>query len=240
MLKIIKRTGIGVLYLIILPFLLWISGWTWQPNNNNYWLLSLYWLTQSITSPWIIITNTILTIWLFWCLRYRIKSTLCLMFILSIMLFCGQEIKSAIKHWTKIPRPFFIWMYQLDPYNNKTDNLVSSNKHVNMLKQNKLYNKKQIPLWLKCYWEQEKDFSFPSGHAIFASSWALILMELLETRKYLFKVLYIFIWANAIIMSRLILGMHWPSDVIVGILISWMIVILTCWIIRFYVKILHF
>ncbi len=37
------------------------------------------------------------------------------------------------------------------------------------------------------------------------------------------------VWATAVMGSRLALGMHWPLDLIVATLISWLLVTVACW-----------
>ena len=37
------------------------------------------------------------------------------------------------------------------------------------------------------------------------------------------------IWATGVMGSRLLLGMHWPRDLVVATLISWLLVTLATW-----------
>lgn len=52
MLSIAKRTTVGAALLLIMPVSVWISGWSWQPGQNVWWLKSLYWVTETVTQPW--------------------------------------------------------------------------------------------------------------------------------------------------------------------------------------------
>ena len=63
----------------------------------------------------------------------------------------------------------------------------------------------------------EPDPSFPSGHSVMAFSTATSL-SLLYPRWYV--VAPSFLWASAVGYSRLYLGVHYPSDVLVGALIG--------------------
>lgn len=38
MVEIAKRTGAGALLLMIIPLLLWVSGWQWSPESNYCWI----------------------------------------------------------------------------------------------------------------------------------------------------------------------------------------------------------
>lgn len=59
--------------------------------------------------------------------------------------------------------------------------------------------------------------SFPSGHTIEAFAIAFAISILFQKRKY---IIAIFLWALLIAYSRMALGVHYPSDVIAGILIG--------------------
>ena len=37
------------------------------------------------------------------------------------------------------------------------------------------------------------------------------------------------VWATGVMGSRLLLGMHWPRDLAMATLISWLLVVVTCW-----------
>ena len=63
----------------------------------------------------------------------------------------------------------------------------------------------------------EPDPSFPSGHSVMAFSTATSL-SLLYPRWYV--IAPSFLWASAVGYSRLYLGVHYPSDVLVGALIG--------------------
>jgi len=69
--------------------------------------------------------------------------------------------------------------------------------------------------------------SFPSGHTIEAFAIAVAFSLLIPKRKYIIAV---FIWASLIAYSRMALGVHYPSDVIsgmiIGSLIGWIVPLL--------------
>lgn len=70
----------------------------------------------------------------------------------------------------------------------------------------------------KTYWErprpsgaQKKAGSYPSGHAAFAAAAAIVLSELLPSKRDV-----IFTQARTFAENRILLGMHYPSDVASG------------------------
>ncbi len=70
----------------------------------------------------------------------------------------------------------------------------------------------------KEYWERprpdgagKKGASYPSGHAAFASSTAIVLAQLLPGHRYA-----IFSQARIFAANRLLLGLHYPTDIVSG------------------------
>jgi len=66
--------------------------------------------------------------------------------------------------------------------------------------------------------------SFPSGHTIEAFAMAVALSLLIPKRKF---VIPLFIWASIVAYSRMALGVHYPTDVVsgmvIGALIGWLV-----------------
>lgn len=97
MLSIAKRTTVGAALLLVMPLAAWISGWHWQPEEESRWLKVLFWVTETVTQPWGIITHTLLCGWFLWCLRFRLKAAVMLFVILAGAILIGQGVKSLIK-----------------------------------------------------------------------------------------------------------------------------------------------
>ncbi len=62
------------------------------------------------------------------------------------------------------------------------------------------------------------DFSFFSGHA--ASSFGIITMAYLFLRKHLKWTYILYLWPLFFSFSRIYLGVHYPSDIVVGALVG--------------------
>lgn len=113
MLSIARRTAVGAGILLIMPAALWISGWQWQPGTNSGWLKVLFWITETVTQPWGIITHTLLCGWFLWCLRFRLRAAIMLFAILAGVILVGQGVKSLVKDRVQEPRPFVVWLEKL-------------------------------------------------------------------------------------------------------------------------------
>jgi len=61
------------------------------------------------------------------------------------------------------------------------------------------------------------DSSFPSGHTLEAFAMAALLSVLFRKKRI---VIPVYIWAFAVGYSRMALGVHYPSDILAGILIG--------------------
>lgn len=228
MLKIAQRTTLGMLLLLIMPVAVWLSGWQWQPGESSAFLRVLFWMTETVTSPWGILTSLILSAWVLWCLRFRLKPAILLIIFMNGAILAGQYTKSFIKEQVQEPRPYVVWLeksYGIDEGEFYQQNRQGRSQLVSTL----VANDTQLPQWLKNHWAFETGFAFPSGHTMFAASWALLVIGLLWPRRHIVTVVMLFAWATMVMGSRLLLGMHWPRDLVVATLISWLLVTVATW-----------
>lgn len=228
MLSIAKRTAAGAGLLLIMPVAVWVSGWHWQPEQNTWWLKAMYGITETVTQPWGVITHVILCAWFLWCLRFRLKAAVLLFVILAAAILAGQGIKSWVKDRVQEPRPFVIWLEKT--HHIPVDGFYTlKRKARGMLVEEQLSTQRDIPVFLRQHWQNETGFAFPSGHTMFAASWALLAVGLLWPRRRTLTIALLLIWATGVMGSRLLLGMHWPRDLVVATLISWGLVTLATW-----------
>ena len=227
MYDIAKRTALGAGILLFLPIAVWLSGWQWQPGAEGIWLHGLFWVTETVTRPWGVLTSVLLAIWFLWCLRFRLKPALGVLAIMAITVLMGQGMKSLIKERLQEPRPFVVWLekeYQVDE---RYFYSLPRTERASLVAE-QLSTQQQIPEWLRAHWQFETGFAFPSGHTMFAATWALLAIGLLWTRRHYKTVVILMVWASGVMASRLVLGMHWPQDLIAATLISWALVVLAC------------
>lgn len=228
MLSIARRTALAALLLLIVPVLTALSGWQWQPGADSRWLKFMYWATETVTQPWGIITHVVLFGWFLWCLRFRVKAALMLFTLLAAAILLGQGAKSFIKERVQAPRPYVVWL--------EKSHSVPVEQFYNLKRQargelvaRQLEKETTIPAWLRSHWQKETGFAFPSGHTMFAASWALLAVGLLWPRRRIITIVVLMVWACTVMTSRMLLGMHWPRDLIAATLISWLLATLACW-----------
>ncbi|WP_058910267.1 phosphatidylglycerophosphatase B [Entomohabitans teleogrylli] len=228
MVAIARRTLFGALLLLIMPFMVWFSGWQWQPGENPWWLRAMFWVTETVTTPWGLITHIILFAWFLWCLRFRLKPALGLFAILALAILAGQGVKSVIKDTVQEPRPYVVWLEEEHHIPVEAFYSLKRQARAELVKK-QLAEQQNIAGWLKQHWQMETGFAFPSGHTMFAASWALLGVGLLWPRRRTVTIVVLLAWAVGVMGSRLVLGMHWPQDLIVATGISWLLVTLACW-----------
>ncbi|MEM6050088.1 phosphatidylglycerophosphatase B [Erwinia sp. P7711] len=230
---ILKRTTLGALLLLLMPVGVLLSGWHWKPVEMGPVYKALFWLTETVTSPWGILTSALLCGWFLWCLRFRLKPALILLIIVVSAILVGQYTKSFIKEQVQEPRPYVMWLEQSQALNEQTF-YQQKRPERSTLVRNALIDNTQLPDWLKQHWEFETGYAFPSGHTMFAASWALLGIGLLWPRRRIVTVILLTGWAIGVMGSRLALGMHWPQDLISSTLISWVLVSLATWLVQRY------
>ncbi|RNM07489.1 phosphatidylglycerophosphatase B [Dickeya undicola] len=225
---LVRRILIGTISLMMLPVLVWTTGWQWQPTVSGWWLKPLFWMTETVSAPWGILTSVVLSAWFVWLLRMRIRPALVLVTILFTCVVLGQGVKSVMKNWTQEARPFVVWLEQAHQVDDRYFYSLPPSARASLLEQ-QLQQESQLPPWQRQHWQEQADYSFPSGHAMFAAIWALLAVGLLWPRRHYVTVLLTLLWANSVIGSRLVLGMHWPQDVATATLISAALAVVAVW-----------
>lgn len=228
MLLIARRTAIGAAILLIMPAVVWLSGWAWEPGHHTGWLKALYWVTETVTQPWGIITHTLLCAWFLWCLRFRLRPAIMLFVILGGAIVVGQGVKSWVKGYVQEPRPFVVWLEETHHVPVETFYNLKRKDRSQLVKE-QLAEEQAVPKFLRHHWQKETGFAFPSGHTMFAASWALLGVGLLWPRRRTITIVLLLAWATSVMGSRLLLGMHWPQDLMVATAISWLLVTFATW-----------
>lgn len=95
--SIARRTAVGAALLLVMPVAVWISGWRWQPGEQSWLLKAAFWVTETVTQPWGVITHLILFGWFLWCLRFRIKAAIMLFAILAAAILVDKALNPGSK-----------------------------------------------------------------------------------------------------------------------------------------------
>ncbi len=215
-----KVLFVATIILLLVPIAAWISAWHWQNQYIDHlstWIL----LTNTAALPWGLVSIAVFCALLYWTLGRSLspKTLLISLLLLAMAVGGGQVVKVIVKDTLKEPRPYVIWLddnqiissgvfYGMDRGERK-DWLVQHESGLSV-----------VPEDLQAHWQSEVGFSFPSGHSLFAATWALLAVCLWWTRKQYFLAAMAMVWAEWVLISRLFLGMHWPIDIVVGVLIS--------------------
>ncbi|WLT07447.1 phosphatase PAP2 family protein [Gilliamella apis] len=232
---VIKKTIVPLILFLIIPLSVITVNWQWQPTSINNTSKYLFWVTETASFPWAIITSGLFFLLFYLKLVNKNKKTLLLLWLVLVSaMLGGQIIKSIIKQQTAEARPYVIWLdKEFDLNQQQFYSQARAERKANIEKL--LANSTIIPRWLSNHWQNETGYAFPSGHTLFAVTWALLAIILLSFKRHFFIVSIITIWSLLIETSRLLLGMHSAYDLILGILLAWLISLICC----FYVKKWH-
>ncbi|BBR58605.1 MULTISPECIES: phosphatidylglycerophosphatase B [unclassified Klebsiella] len=222
------RTLIGAAILLLMPLAVWITGWQWLPGPSGWGLKALYAVTETVTQPWGIITHLLLCGLFVWALRPRPRGAIVLVLILSAAVVLGQGAKSLVKGMVQEPRPFVVWLEKTQQIPVEQFYTLKRSERSALVKE-QLAQQRDIPGFLRHHWQKETGFAFPSGHTMFAATWALLAAGLLWARRRAIAVALMMAWAIAVMGSRLLLGMHWPLDLMVATVMSWVLATLAGW-----------
>lgn len=209
----------GVILLMLVPLVTLLTGWRWQPSGDDDLLRGLRYLTDTAAYPLAIIVSLIFCILFVRLFRGSRKQALRAAVLILVMVAAGQGIKVAMKNTIKEPRPYVVWLAQQNSVSENEFYDLSRKARVQLLN-NTVKNHYQVPGWLLKHWKSETGYAFPSGHALFAGAWALILFVFFTAQGRRGLAGVILLWGILAEYSRLALGMHWPSDIIMSVMIN--------------------
>lgn len=219
-LKLTIYTGI----LLLVPVYFWLVDYQWSLSQVGLITetMPMILLTWTGSPPYAIGTVAVLLAsGLFFTRKYwdwRVVVAMC-----ALSLGGTQAVKLTMKAVFQEPRPYVVALenggyleeYGYPPhsfYQQDTDTQAKIVYHT-------AYNTdSQI---LTQYQSTELGYSFPSGHTIFAAAWLLVWVGLLRGAWGFQAALTV--WAAAMAYTRVRLGMHYPVDLFVSILLAWLI-----------------
>ncbi|MGX2957030.1 phosphatase PAP2 family protein [Ursidibacter arcticus] len=218
--------------MLIIPLATWVIGWQWALDTNLQMSdldFGLFILTETGSTPYALITCVLFMLWLMWLTRKR-YSWFLVGFICASSVVGTQIIKEGAKAVFKEPRPFVTQMFQTE-----TEGFYALPK-VEQEKQVLTFSQPDISFVTE-HQADELGYSFPSGHTIFAVSWLLVFAGFLfglNGQAVILTQIFAILWAGLMLISRLRLGMHYPIDLFVSTLISWLFhLIVFVWVIPY-------
>ncbi|MCS0399659.1 phosphatase PAP2 family protein [Vibrio diabolicus] len=171
-------------------------------------------LTDSAGSKGFLITLTLLLLSLF---RFKPSRTEWMqkLSMLGLLLVIGFASKTGLKLMTESPRPYteLLAAEQLIE-TPETFYQLETKQQANVINQ----ISEHVSDWRTRHWQGEKDYSFPSGHTIFASICLAFFGGLFLQNKCYISALSLWMWGMSVAYSRLWLGMHRPEDLIGSVL----------------------
>ncbi|MGF1689755.1 phosphatase PAP2 family protein [Photobacterium kagoshimensis] len=167
-------------------------------------------LSNSAGNPWFLLAVALL------CLLPLIykkdkKACLTLWCQFAFILILSFAAKSIMKHITEVPRPYTHELAALKLVDSAPDfyQLTTEQKEVVIE-----HAKVNVSEWRIQHWEGETNYSLPSGHTIFVAVCIVFWGGFLLRNKRYIPIAILLGWGLGVAMSRIWLGMHWPSDLI--------------------------
>ena len=171
-------------------------------------------LTDSAGSPFFLITAALLCLTpVFMRLPKKTITKVWIQF--GILLVLSFVTKTVLKHETAIPRPYTYELQRLHLVDSPAAfYALDSAAKDNVVKEAGVY----VSPWRLRSWEGETNYSFPSGHTIFAAICVLFWGGFLLRHKHYILTAAVITWGVGVGFSRVWLGMHWPTDLMASII----------------------
>ena len=191
-------------------------------DSNHF---GFFWnlISQTASSKLFIIPLAIIFFYVFFLIKTPLSSKKCLFINFIFLLFIAFVVKFGLKIITHEPRPFTSVLTKLNLLSKPTEfyKLTKTDKKKIISEAKHKVNKYKLKNWKK-----EMNYSFPSGHTIFAMIFLLYWGSFfLRERKYL-SFFILAIWTLSVSYSRLWLGMHRPIDIYGSIILAYFICLL--------------
>ncbi|MGI2183528.1 phosphatase PAP2 family protein [Shewanella oncorhynchi] len=218
------RLGLAWILLATIPGLLLLTQNQLFPLIDLHSTLAktLYWITMTGTAPY-----GVATVLFVLAIAYRHMPKplfISLFFAISLSQVISLGLSHTLKSYFKEPRPNLVFLaeqalpkheplsldafYQLDKQSrsktiaNALDGLIAAEPAL------------KLDSRIHQHWEDEIGYSFPSGHTIFAVTLVLTASYYLLLAGLPSLVMALWSWGFLMGLSRMLLGMHWPQDVL--------------------------
>ena len=205
--------------LLFVPTAFWLTGWRWQGNEVplNY---LLYIITQTGGIPVALFSTAALFALLY--LAHRRGEGRALLLVVLVSLGATQVGKSLLKPLIGEARPYVVVLTKDDPARIRDFYAVKRSIRADAVRAYYAKSAAQTPPYLIAHRAKETGYSFPSGHTTFVASWALLFTGIIgfANRRRSLITGAVITWAMLVMASRVWLGMHYPIDLVGGVLLA--------------------
>lgn len=227
-----------ILVILVLPVSIASLGyqwqWRWFPllDLDEFPALVAYGLTLSIDKVGIAITLCTLSLTVLYRWHKHPRQLIVFFFCLMAALGSAFITKTVAKEYFKEPRPYVLWLAEEGHLSSSENFYAQLPLMRELLLEEGLsdMSEEEVPAWLKLHWQDEVNYSFPSGHSIAAMTVAgFYCLLFLYRGRSPWLVGGLAFWAVAVCYSRLLLGLHWPADILASGLLGVMFGTLGAW-----------
>lgn len=222
MTKVLWRMLGAFVVILAVPLVCWTLNLDLFPRLDMSSSMAqwLYGITWTGTVPWGI--GFILAVLLVCWRLLPMKLFLPLLLAVSFSQTAGVILNHELKHHFKEPRPNISWLAQRQGFD--LDAFYQQNDAAKRTQIDRAMASEADSLMLADniaeHWRHELGFAFPSGHTQFAVSFGLIVCFFLFSGGRTVWASITALWAGSMGLSRMLLGLHWPRDVLASTLIG--------------------
>ncbi|WP_413112090.1 phosphatase PAP2 family protein [Thaumasiovibrio sp. DFM-14] len=150
-------------------------------------------------------------------MRLSLQRSVSLWWRFALILLLSFMLKTGLKQFTAVPRPYVVSLVslQLTP---STSAFYAAN--ANEKQQIVTAAAKTVSHWRTQHWQGEMNYSFPSGHTIFAAVCVVFWSGFFWRAKAIVPLVLLMSWAAGVAGSRVYLGMHYPADILASVIFA--------------------
>ncbi len=220
--KLFRYMALAFMAILSVPLICWMLNLELFPllNLSSTPAQVLYGVTWTGTVPWGIgfILLVLIVCWRLLPMQLFLPLLLAVSFSQTV----GVILNHELKHHFKEPRPNIHWLAERQGFDADAFYLQSKQAKLNQIDSAMAREADALMLAdnIAEHWRHELGFAFPSGHTQFAVSFGLILCYFLFSGGRYGWATLVTLWVGSMGVSRMLLGLHWPRDVVASTVIG--------------------